>query len=165
MFHFGLKESIKLLLFVCTYIGYVFVLYFALSFSIDRLMENKHDVNSCYNMYVYSALFFASYIIEILRYILYVLVSLCFTSFISNLMSKLIVNMFIINSTMLSYGVLLVYSANRDCLSSYDIKDYLCVSGIGLLFSIVTYIYTNYDCFFDSSHSTTNYSLLFSDEI
>jgi hypothetical protein len=71
--------------------------------------------------------------------------------------------MFLVNSLMLSYGVLLVYTVDKNCLSEYDIKDYLCVSGVGLLFSIVTHVYNNFDSYFKNDQpSTLNTHLLYS---
>lgn len=162
MFSVSLKDSIKFMLFLFSYLGYTFVLYFAISLSLQRLNDNKNDFPSCRHMYVYSAIFLGLYLVDAIRYIIY----LSFTFFSHKFASKTGSGMFIVNSVLLSYGVLLVYTTDKYCLTQYDIKDYLCASGTGLLFSVITYIYCNYDTFWEidkKSHSvqSSTQSLLY----
>jgi hypothetical protein len=153
------KDSMKFLLLVCSYIGYPFVLYFAVMFATKRLEDHKHDFSECRQLYVYSIIFLGLYIADTLRYFVFVILSI----FSHKLTRKTGTGMFLVNSLMLSYGVLLVYTVDKNCLSEYDIKDYLCVSGVGLLFSIVTHVYNNFDSYFKNDQpSTLNTHLLYS---
>lgn len=159
---FSSRDSMKFLLFVFTYMGYPFVLYFAIMFSSERLSDHKNDFPQCRQMYVYSAIFLTLYIADALRYIIYVALSVFSHVFASNMGS----GMFLVNAFTLTYGVLLVYTVENDCLTEYDIKDYLCVSGIGLLFSLVTYMYNNYDTYFKKNQYTSiTQSLLYSNQV
>lgn len=161
MRNLSLRDSVKFLLFVCAYLGYPFVLYFAVMFPVKRLTEHN-DFPHCRQMYVYSAIFLGLYIADILRYLVYVVMSV----FSYTLASKMGSGMFLVNALMLSYGVLLVYTIEKDCLTEYDIKDYLCVSGVGVLFSVVTYIYNNYDtCFKKDQQTSLTASLLCADKV
>lgn len=155
------RDSMKFLLFLCAYVGYPFVLYFAIMFPIERLTDHKNNFSHCRQMYVYSAIFLGLYIVDVIRYILYAALS----TFSYSLASSMGSGMFVVNAINLTYGVLLVYTIEKDCLTEYDIKDYLCVSGVGLLFSVVTYIYNNYDvCFKKDQQSSLAKSLLYADQ-
>ncbi len=70
-------------------------------------------------------------------------------------------SVFIVNALMFSYGVLLVYNVDNRCLSDYDIKNYLCVSGIGILLSTITYLYINFNQCFDSNKSELSLPLIY----
>lgn len=120
-------------------------------FPIERLRDNKNNFSYCSQMYVYSAIFLGLYLFDALRYIIYII----FSIISHTLASKTGSGMFIVNSVLLSYGVLLVYTIEKDCLTEYDIKDYLCVSGTGLLFSVITHVYNNYDTYFDTNQKSS----------
>lgn len=159
---FTLRNSIKFLLFMCVYVGYTFVLYFAITFPIEKLNDNKNNFTYCTQMYVYSAIFLGLYAIDTIRFILYII----FSIISHTLASKTGSGMFIANIVLLSYGILLQCVAEKNCLTDYDNKYYLYVSGIGLLFSIITHIYNNYDIYFGTDQkSSLTKSLLNTDNI
>lgn len=152
------KNSVKFFLFLCSYMGYSFVLYFAVLFSVNNVNNQKHDFSKCNQMYIYSVIFLGFYVLEIIRHLFYII----FSVFSNETPNILISIMFIFNTLSLSYGVSLVYTTDKNCLEEYDIKNYLCVSGIGLLFFVITHIYNNYEYYWNSEQkSSVNIPLLY----
>lgn len=127
-----------------SYMTYMFVLYFAFAFSIKDLSDHKNDFPTCRKMLVYSGVFLGFYCVDTLRFVIYILMSI----FSSDYTAKFGISMCLVNILMFAYGVLLVYTGDKDCVTEYDIKDYLTTSGVGIICFILTYTYHNYDqCF------------------
>lgn len=154
---FNFTQSIKFVFFLCTYIFYPVLLYFAIMFPVQKLDNRHFDYSSCSQLYVYSIIFLVLYVTDVFRYLFFVILSILS----NNLYQKIGMSVFIVNALMFSYGVLLVYNVDNRCLSDYDIKNYLCVSGIGILLSTITYLYINFNQCFDSNKSELSLPLIY----
>jgi hypothetical protein len=160
----SLRSSIKFLLFVITYIGYGFLLYFAISLSLNKITTHRDDFENCRKLYVYSIAFLVMYTVDALRFIIYIILSilpLC------TLAAQKCGNaIFIVNCLTFIYGVVLAVTVDtKDCLREYDINGFLIISGIGLIMSLLTCLYHKLPHLFESENTPTNEYYLMSDHV
>jgi hypothetical protein len=134
----SLRNSIKFLLFVVTYIGYTFLMYFAISLPLDNITTYRDDFKDCRKLYVYSIAFFVMYVADTLRFIIYVILSIMSMQLAPRFGNAI----FLANCLAFTYGVALILTVDSsDCLREYDINGFLIISGIGLILSLLTYAY------------------------